>query len=323
MVGMAALMFAAGVAWAQDDADDDTDISAAGGTVGGVAGRVDRSDEVPPKLRFTYESMAAARYNPLGLNLEVRPAVRLRLYESTSAIGRDNYVDVAPTFTVTPAFYRGGASVRVQPAAVIRLGARIEGINYLGGFDQLQSWEDAESAVWDDDTQDDNGLAGENYPTSGWFAAGEVLLRAKVSSFAVLNQSRLLYGDINLNDGDTVFYEITYDVLLADQGTMFNNDLSAVWVPESLPLTMGARWSHTRAHHPDAPDAVAAQGLNRLGPLVAWTFRSNEGAALGNLSAFTLAQWWLTHPYRTGEPTSQAVPYFVLGVSASGDLRPW
>lgn len=324
MGGMVVLALAAGLAWAQDDDDgDNSGISATGGTVGGVAGRVDRSDEMPPKLRFTYESMFAARSNPLGLNLEVRPAVRLRLYDSTSTIGRDNYIDFAPTLTTTPAFVRGGASVRVQPAAVIRLGARVEGINYFGGFDQFQSWEDAGSAVWDDDTQDENGLAGENYPTSGWFAAGEVLLRAKVSNIAVLNQSRLLYADINLNDGDTVFYEITYDVLVPDQGLLFNNDLSTVWVPESMPLTAGVRWSSTQAFHPDEPDAVAAETMHRLGPLVAWTFRSSEGAGLGNLSAFTLAQWWLKHPYRTGQVSSQAVPYFVLGLSARGDFRPW
>jgi len=311
-------------AHAQDDPDDEGgSISASGGTVGGVVSQTDTSTEPPPVWRFTYESMAAARANPIGLNLEVRPAVRRRLYASTSAIGRDNYIDLAPTLTTTPAFVRGGVSMRLQPAAVIRLGARVEGINYFGGFDQFQSWESAEDATWDDLTQDARGEAGENYPTTGWFAAGEVLLRAKVSDFAILNQSRLLYSNIQLNDGDNVFYEITYDVLVANQDIVQVNDLSTVWVPESMPLTAGARWSYVRAVHTDEPDSVAAEALHRVGPLVAWTFRSDEGEKVGNLSAFALAQWWLSHPYRTGQVSSQAVPYFVLGVSVRGDLRPW
>ena len=297
---------------AQADDDSAGGISSAGGTVGGVPGRSDGSVEPLPKLRFTYESLAAVRTNPMGLNLEVRPAIRLRLYESTSTIGRDNYIDLAPTLTTTPAFVRGGVSMRVQPAAVIRLGARIEGINYFGGLDQVQSWDGPEAATWDSDTLSDRGEAGENYGTTGWFAAGEVLLRAKVSDFAVLNQSRLLYADIDLQGTDSVFYEITYDVLVADAGFVQINDLSTVWVPEDLPLTAGARWSYVRAMHPDDPDSTAAEPIHRVGPLLAWTFRADEGA-----------QWWIKHPYRAGQEVNQALPYFVLGLSMRGDLRPW
>ncbi len=310
-----------GIAQADDDATDG--VSAAGGSVGGVPARSDDAMAPLPRLRFTYESLAAVRTNPIGLNLEVRPAVRLRLYESTSTIGRDNYIDLAPTLTTTPAFVRGGVSMRVQPAAVIRLGARIEGINYFGGLNQLQSWDSPEAASWDSDALEARGEAGENYGTTGWFAAGEVLLRAKVSDFAVLNQSRLMYADIDLQGADSVFYEITYDVLVADTGFVQVNDLSTVWVPEGLPLTAGARWSYVQALHPDDPDSTAAEPIHRLGPLLAWTFRSDEGAALGNLSAFTLAQWWLKHPYRAGQEVNQALPYFVLGLSMRGDLRPW
>ncbi len=288
----------------------------------GVA-QADDSVAPLPRLRFTYESLLAARANPMGLNLEVRPAVRLRLYESTSAIGRDNYIDLAPTLTTTPAFVRGGLSMRLQPAAVIRIGARVEGISYFGGLDQVQSWESPEEATWDNDTLDARGEDGENYGSTGWFAAGEVLLRARVSDFAVLNQSRLLYSDIDLQGADSVFYEITYDVLVADAGLVQINDLSTVWVPEHLPLTAGARWSYVRAMHPGSPDSTAAEPVHRVGPLVAWTFRSDEGAGVGNLSAFALTQWWIKHPYRTGQEVNQALPYLVLGLSMRGELRPW
>ncbi|MFT4975607.1 MAG: hypothetical protein ACI8S6_001494 [Myxococcota bacterium] len=315
-------LLTAGAAWADED-DDAGSISSTGGTVGGVPGRSAMAAQPPPKWRLTYEAMAAARLNPLGLNLEARPAIRRRLYASTSTIGRDNYADLAPTLTVTPAFVRGGVSARVQPVAMLRVGGRIEGINYFGGFDQVQSWSSAGAAVWDDDTQDERGVAGENYPTTGWFAAGEVLLRAKVKQVAVLNQSRLLYANVDLQEGDSVFYEITYDVLVANEGLVQVNDLSTVWVPESMPLTAGARWSYVRAIHDAEPDALATEALHRVGPLVAWTFRSEEGSQVGNLSAFALAQWWLQHPYRTGQVTNQAVPYFVIGLSMRGDLRPW
>ena len=312
-------VLASGTAWA----DDDDPPASVGGTVGGLPGQSTPASQPPPKWRLTYEALSVARYNPLGLNIELRPAVRMRLYESTSAIGRDNYIDLAPTITTTPAFVRGGVSMRVQPAAVLRLGARIEGINYFGGFDQVQSWPSADAAVWDEDTLDAAGEAGDNYGTTGWFAAGEALLRAKVGDIAVLNQTRLLYANLQLEDGDTTFYEITYDALVANQGLMQVNDFSLVWVPDSPPLTLGARWSYTRARHPDEPDSIAAASMHRVGPLVAWKLRGTEGQGVGNLSAFTMAQWWLSHPYRTGQVVSQAAPYFLLGISMRGDLIPW
>lgn len=319
MMGLFAtgMLMMVGSTWA--DEDTATPPSAAGGTVGGVAAPSDAATVPPPAWRVTYEALFVARYNPLGLNAEFRPAIRRRLYASTSTIGRDNYIDVAPTITATPAFVRGGVSMRVQPAAVIRLGARVEGINYFGGFDQLQSWPSAERAAWDDDALD----AGGNYGTTGWFGAGEVLLRAKVQNIAVLNQTRLLYADLELANDDSTFYEITYDVLVADQGFFHNNDFSVVWVPSDPPLTLGARWSSTRAYHPNEPDSVAAQGMHRVGPLVAWKLRGTEGQGVGSLTAFTMAQWWLAHPYRTGDSVSQGVPYFLLGLSMSGDFIPW
>ena len=314
-----------GAALAAGDGEDEGagGVSAVGGTVGGVPGPSEAALGPLPPWRLTYESMAALRLNPLGLNLEVRPAIRRRLYASTSTIGRDNYADLAPTLTVTPAFTRGGVSMRLQPVAMLRLGARVEGIRYFGGFDQLQSWPSAGEAVWDDLTQDARGDQGLNYPSGGWFAAGEVLLRAKVSEIAVLNQARLLYADVQLQDGDTVFYEITYDALVADQGLLVVDDLSVVWVPERLPLTAGARWSYVQALHPAEPESAAGAAMHRVGPLVAWKLRGQEGAGVGNLSVFSLAQWWLAHPYRTGQVSSSAIPYFVLGVSMSGDVLPW
>jgi hypothetical protein len=101
---------------------------------------------------------------------------------------------------------------------------------------------------------------------------------------------------------------ITYDALVADEGLLVVNDLSALWVPSDSSLTAGVRWSYVSARHPDEPDSAAAAAMQRVGPLVAWSFRNAEGEPIGNLSAFTLARWWLAHPYRTGEVSSPAVP---------------
>ena len=38
------------------------------------------------------------------------------------------------------------------------------------------------------------------------------------------------------------------------------------------------------------------------------------------MSVFSLIQWHITHPYRTGEDVNQAVPYFALGLSVTGSL---
>lgn len=33
-----------------------------------------------------------------------------------------------------------------------------------------------------------------------------------------------------------------------------------------------------------------------------------------------IVNWWLEHPYRTGQEVSQAVPYIVLGFAFNGDI---
>ncbi|MEL6343079.1 MAG: hypothetical protein AAFV53_08080 [Myxococcota bacterium] len=90
-------------------------------------------------------------------------------------------------------------------------------------------------------------------------------------------------------------------------------------MPDTIPLTAGIRWSYVQAVHEDS-DSLAAEAMHRVGPLVSWKLGGDEGDRLSNISAFTIAQWWLRHPYRTGEVTNQAVPYFILGLSVSGEF---
>jgi len=73
----------------------------------------------------------------------------------------------------------------------------------------------------------------------------------------------------------------------------------------------------------DDESTVASDGLHRVGPLFAWQFRGGEGEKIGRLSAFAITQWWLQHPYRTGQVSNQGVPYVLLGCSMNGDFRPW
>ena len=44
------------------------------------------------------------------------------------------------------------------------------------------------------------------------------------------------------------------------------------------------------------------------------------GVFFNNPTAILIVNWWLEHPYRTGQEVSQAVPYIVLGFAFNGDI---
>ena len=51
-------------------------------------------------------------------------------------------------------------------------------------------------------------------------------------------------------------------------------------------------------------------------------YRLNDttGTAFNQPTVFAMANWWLSHRYRTGEEVSQAFPYVLLGFAFNGDL---
>jgi hypothetical protein len=66
--------------------------------------------------------------------------------------------------------------------------------------------------------------------------------------------------------------------------------------------------------------ATPAEGWRqRLGPTVNYAWAQPAGSRFVP-SVFAQVQWWLSHPYRTGQEMQQALPWVLLAFTANGDL---
>lgn len=283
-------------------------------------------DSTPPQHRVAYRSLSIFRLNPIGLIEDARVSYRFRLYESQSRVFRDNFFAIGVAPAASPAFGRIGPVVELQPASFINLWAQYEVLAYFGGFNFLQSFPTAAADYRDTVLRERSALpAGDplkNYSTTGTQLTLGANLQFKVGPVIARSQFRLVRPDYNLREGDRVFYDIFYDVLAPDRGFFFTNDADILY--QRGQLTLGVRWTVTRAlyrvRHLDRGEQGPA-ALHRAGPLVAYQLTSDPKAQ-HVLTILTVVNWWLRHPYRTGADTSQAVPYFLVGLAVTGDLLP-
>lgn len=283
-----------------------------------------------PLHRLDSTHLVAGRVNPLGLALISRFSYQLRLYEATEAATRDNYVGIGINPTISPATYRIGAFLELQPLSVLQLFVNYELIGYTGSFDFLQSFPGVTSE-FSDDTLDQlasqDGLPGDNYGPTGTQLTFGGLLQAKFGPVAFRDGFRLGYVDMDLREGDRTYYDTAYDVLAADEGWLMTNDLDLLWVTD-IGLVAGARWTMTHVFYESkhyAEGETVGDNPNtphhRFGPLIAYTFWDDGGqSAFDRPTVLVLVNWWLEHRYRTGVEQSQALPYMVLGFSFTGDL---
>lgn len=284
------------------------------------------------KNRIWYESLLAARANPVGLQERASFYYRRRLLDKPTddVLFGDTWFGIGPTAALSPAFGRVGVDARLVPIALLRLTARWEAITWFGTFDQMASWPgttvplDPDNGVntpvptdYSDAASDALGDAGQTYPTNGWQAMLEARVQAKAGPVAVRNTTAGYRTKADLRDGDTVYYDLMLDVLMPGDGWALNNDADVMYVGLDT-WTLGARYTATHAAHND--DSIADQWTHRAGPIIAKKF--NGSRKFKGPTAYLLTQWWLEHPYRTGVETSQAVPLVVLGLGWAGDLLP-
>lgn len=284
----------------------------------------------PPDHRVVHRSLIALRGNPIGLNYDGRLGYRLRLHDSEGLALRDNFVGGGAALALTPAYARIGPYLEVAPASFVTLWSSLQYSSYFGGFGILQSFPSPRADFSDDELDrraelpDDDPLT--NYSTSGLELTIGLDLQAKLGSVAVRSQSKLIRADIDLRDGDQVFYEQTTDVLMPDAGFSLVSDLDVAYLGLlSGRLVVGARYtasvpfyatSDYLAGEPDESDNAS----HRLGPIIAYTFHSRDGAAFNMPTVVLLTQWWLDHRYRAGAESSQALPMAAIAFRFHGDL---
>jgi hypothetical protein len=293
----------------------------------------------PAAHRLYTESIAGLRYNPIGLQVRSTLYSRHRLMDKPEddLLFGDTWVGIGPTFAASPAFIRGGIEARLVPIALLRLTGRWEGVGYFGSFDQLLSWSATEvpidtsnsATVCDSDpvvcapvdysegAMEALGTQGQTYPTRGWQSMGEARLQAKAGPIAVRNTLGAFFTKIDLRDGDTVFYDQTFDILMANEGWTLVNDADLLFVGVDQ-WTIGVRHSAVHAIHGD--DSDADQWTHRAGPIIARAFKGSR--TFRKPTVYALPQWWLKHNYRTGAESSQAIPQIIIGLGWTGDLLP-
>src|SRR5262245_39956197 len=80
------------------------------------------SDTAPiPARRFVFQNLFAVRYNPLGLEDQLRAGYQIRLYPREDVLFRDNFFFVGVYPRINPAFVKFGPVVELQPVSFFNL----------------------------------------------------------------------------------------------------------------------------------------------------------------------------------------------------------
>lgn len=279
-----------------------------------------------PEVSLFYQSLTAARANPLGLVSLLDMTLRLRLFESDSAVLAQNFAGIGITGGLSPAFGRAGVLAEIQPLTIVRVFASYEVVGYFSSFNLFASFPSALSEFSDTAIRERPGAGLPGYVThGGWLTLGAVV-QARVGPIAARNQARAVHASFQMRDGDRVFYDQLTDMLVPNDGWILTNELDVVGMFD-IGLNIGARWSYGHAFYEsrhvasgEDPNAIPDNDLHRLGLIATYTFEDNEGARFDRPTLVLILQWHLQHRYRTGADVHVGAPYAALAFQFVGDI---
>ena len=269
----------------------------------------------PPRHRIFYKNVFAGRLNPLGLQDELKIGYRYRLYDSSGILWRDSHAGIGLAPTLNPAFGLIGLYAELQPIALLQLSATAQYAMFFGSMEHLQSFPTPQGD-WSDSGLDELAEADTNQATTGWHVTLQAQLRAKVKNVVVRSTLKVKWADMDLRDGDTVWYDPTPDIVRPNGGWMLTNDadllvlLGEHWI-------VGARHNLTHAFYDDDSDSTPH---HRVGPFLAYRFYDRPGDSFNRPTLALLTGWYLQHRFRAGADVSQAIPYLALAFAFEGDL---
>lgn len=277
-----------------------------------------------PRHRVYYESLAALRYNPLGLQERMTIGYRMRLTDKPQddLFFGDSYAWVGLTGLQTPAFMRVGPWARLMPISLLRLQAGYEIVRYNGGLDQMLTWDDASNVNYSDDNIEALAADG-TLKAQGSIFTLEARLQAKAGPVAV--RATLARYDYSYDVDGFAFYDQTLDILAPTDGVVTMGDFDLLYVATDQ-LTVGARSSHTRSEAEFAADdseALRRASIDRTGALVAYKFKSDQGSRFDQPTVYVISQWHINHEYRAGTEVNRAIPYLAVGFAFTGDAIAW
>ncbi|MDB4928349.1 MAG: hypothetical protein JWM10_833 [Myxococcaceae bacterium] len=275
------------------------------------------------------------RLNPLGLFDDLRVGYRHRIFDrpANPILLRNTYWGVAGSLAASPGFVRGGAAVEFAPLAMLNFSAAFERVQWFGTFNFVQSYASANEGFSDAAIRERARVDPASAEAAGgWMLTLQGIVQAKVGDLAIRNTTRGVWNSLSLRQDRPVFYDSFYDVMSPDGGWVVTDDLDLIYQNTEMGFNVGARFTavvplyEQRSWGQDGialPGAGADNGPTlRVGPLVSYTFREGRHSFFNAPTVFVLAQWWLTHRYRTGgcdECIPQGLPMIVVGFAFRGD----
>ena len=280
-----------------------------------------------PRHKWVYSTLLALRYNPLGATIDFKTGHRLQLIDKDSVLFQESYLLSGVRAFLTPAYARVGPHVEIQPLALLNIYAGYNFVGYFSTFDLIQSFPSATSD-YSDTRLAERGDDGDNYPVIGQIADISALLQAKVGPIAIRNNVVFYWANMNLRNGDTVWYDQFMDIAFPKKGWGVTNDADIIYLFDGG-LKLGARHSlahvfYTEEHFLDGePVSERVNGPHhRVGPAFLYTFFDRPEKRVNKPTFVLLAQWFVQHRYRTGQDVHQGIPQLTLAVTFQGDLLP-
>jgi hypothetical protein len=277
----------------------------------------------PGRSSVVYENLLVGRLNPLGLKNDLDLMLQLRLLDSDHILFRDSHLAMGLTTSFKPTGAQLGFGFVLQPLAVMRLDASVQWVGHLTPFDNLMSFT-TPRVDHSDSALEKLGDAGRNYPTQGIYARLGVLLQVKLGPVAIRNDLTAVYADLDLQRGDTVFYEIEWDVMAPDGGWVLFNNADVLYMAD-FGLIAGVRYSLTHAVYDDddflegEPTRNPNTPVHKLGPVLGFTF-GDVNPGFRKPTVLLMAGWYLKHRFRTGRDVHQGIPCVIVAFAFRGDL---
>jgi hypothetical protein len=279
-----------------------------------------------PKFRVALANVLGGRINPLGLEEQLHLGPAMELYQAPSRFLRDNFLYVGLAPKVSPSRLRLGGEVELQAVSFLNLRVVGELVSYLNVFGQLQSFPSPLDTFSDSALSAGQNL-GRSYRTTGAHVAFQPTMFLKLGPVALVDRLSVDYWSMNVRTGDTVFYEGSTDTLVSHNGWVLTNDVDLVYLTK-VRLAVGARYTVIQPFYspddfrPGEPTNSNPNGLQRLGPLLAYTVFEKPRMRVRNLTVVLVVGWYLEHRWRTGADTPAGLPMGSLALLFYSDFVP-
>ena len=183
--------------------------------------------QAPPDTRLVLNQLLVGRYNPLGLEYQLRAGVQKKLYVSQRATTRDNFVFGGLYPKINPPYVKVGPSLEIQPVSFFNLRVAGEFIGFFSTFGFLQSFT-SPMVDYSDTALTAGKDAKRNYSTYGGHGMIEPCLQLRFGNVVVRDKVAIEYWRMNVHDGDRVFYDVTLDTLISRDGWVVSNDAELI-----------------------------------------------------------------------------------------------